>query len=169
MTNYFLFKANWGLLWREVWIPLCKKQSAPTDLFIELYRFTCEKLGLELKDEALSDPKLAKEEFRGLPCCPSNEKTCISLLEGFVNVLSEFEGKISQQYCSLLEQFIERHNLRYVLTQNSKLKLSLIGLLVSQYSTFKNSISQNQGRIECLRELETNIGNLGDEEIERNL
>lgn len=168
MTSYFLFKTNWGALWREVWTPLSKKTSAPVDLFIELYRFAGEKLGSELKAEALNDPNLAKEEFKRLPCCPSSEKACVDILEGFVGVLSEFEGDVSQQYCSLLDGFIERHNLRYILTQNSKLRLSLMGLLVSQYSTFKKAISQNEGRLECLRELETNIGNLSDEDIERN-
>ncbi len=67
-----------------------------------------------------------------------------------------------------LKDFTEKHNLRYFLTSDCKLRLSLTGLLVSQYATLKRAISARQSRNECLRELETNVGRLSDDEVERN-
>ena len=167
MSSHFLLRTNWALLWREIWIPLSKKPDAPVDLFVELYRFRMKKNGLDAKIEVINDPKLAKKEFKRLTC-PSEEKGCVELLEGFMDVLTEFNDNIPQEYASLLKNFIERYNLRYIMTPSSKLKMSLPGLLVSQYSTLKKGLAQSQGLLDCLRELENNIGNLSDDDIERN-
>jgi hypothetical protein len=38
MSSRFLFRTNWDLLWREIWIPLTKRPDVPSDLFVEIYR-----------------------------------------------------------------------------------------------------------------------------------
>src|SRR5208283_5521919 len=101
MSSRFLFRTNWDLLWREIWIPLTKRPDVPSDLFVEIYRFATKELGVELKVEVINDPKLAKKEFKKLSC-PSNEKACVALLEGFVAVLAEFNDEVPRQYASLL-------------------------------------------------------------------
>ena len=165
--NFGLLRLNWRLLYREIWAPLSKTTSAPTDMFIELYRYASTKLEFEPDIEALNDQKLAKEEFKKLPI-PNDEKTCVILLEGYYEVLSQFETNIKDTYYLKLKDFIENHNLRYFLTSDCKLRLSLTGLLVSQYATLKRSISARQSRNQCLRELEINVGRLSDDEVERN-
>jgi hypothetical protein len=65
-----LFKTNWDLLRREIWIPLSKKPDVPSDLFVEIYRFAIKELGMELKVEVINDSKLAKKQFKRLSCPP---------------------------------------------------------------------------------------------------
>ena len=119
--SYFLFRSNWNLLWQELWIPLSENESAPPGLFIELIRYAYRKLGLEPKEEALKSPhaseeereavgaaidktlqvlnnaERAREEFMRLPI-PSNEKLCVTLLEGFYEVLSDLNADIALIY-----------------------------------------------------------------------
>jgi hypothetical protein len=71
--NSFLLRSSWGLLWKNIWLPLGKKTYAPDDMFIELYRCGCRKLRIHPIDEALSDAKLAKAEFKKM-AVPSDEK-----------------------------------------------------------------------------------------------
>jgi hypothetical protein len=168
--NSFLFLANWNALWRELWMPLSKTESAPSDLFIEIYRHATKELGIEPKDEALSDAKLAKEEFKKLPI-PPTEKVCIQTLEGFYEVLSDFKTDIAYKYYLKLKDFIESRNLRYILTPNCKIRLSLTGLLISHYYTLKKSAVQiastDPRRLENLTELEKKIGNIKNDDVER--
>jgi len=165
--NFGLLRFSWDLLYREIWAPISRTTSAPADMFIELFRYATKKLQLDPEIEALHDPKLAKEEFKKLPT-PNDEKTCIILLEGYYEILSQFETDIKNRYYLKLKDFTEKHNLRYFLTSDCKLRLSLAGLLVSQYAILKRAISARQSRNECLRELETNVGRLSDDEVERN-
>jgi hypothetical protein len=163
--NFFLFRSNWDILYREVWLPLSKSASAPPDMFIELFRYASTKLGFEPEIEAFNDPKLAKEEFRKVST-PTDEKTCLSLLEGFYDILSTFNTDINKKYYSKLKEFIERHNLRYSLTPDCKIRLSLTGLLISQYATLKKAIAANQLRAQCLQSLELNIGRINEDTVE---
>lgn len=165
--NFGLSRFNWDRLYREIWAPISKTKSSPADMFIELYRYASKKLELDPNIEALNDQKLAREEFKKLPT-PNDEKTCVILLEGYYEVLSQFETDIKDRYYLKLKDFIEEHNLRYSLTSDCKLRLSLTGLLVSQYAALKRAISARQLRNECLRELEINVGRLSDDEVERN-
>jgi len=155
------------MVYREIWLPLSKSALAPPDMFIELLGYATTKLGFELKVEALNDPKLAREEFKKLST-PPDEKTCLLLLEGFYDVLSTFDTDINKKYYSKLKEFIENHNLGYSLTTDCKIRLSLTGLLVSQYASFRKSISANITRSQCLNELEINIGRLSEATAEGN-
>lgn len=160
--NSFLLRYNWGLLWKDIWATLGKKTYAPDDMFNELYGYECRKLKLKASEEALNDPKLAKKEFKRL-VVPHDERTCIVLLEGFFETLSDFkEERVSCDYRNLLEKFIEQHNLRYFLTQDCKIRLSLSGLIVSQYETLKKAVSDKPLRKHSLISLEKNVGLFND-------
>jgi hypothetical protein len=165
--NSFLFRSNWSFLYNDLWIPLSKSKFAPDDMFIELFRYASRKARSEPKTEALSDPKLAKQEFKKFPT-PTDEKTCLAILEGFYEVLSDFNPKISEKYRSKLQEFIERHNLRYFLTPDCKIRISLVGLIVSQYASLKKAVSTTPLRNNCLLSLEKNIGLLNEDTIEEN-
>jgi hypothetical protein len=165
--SFLSLRSNWTNIYREVWNPVSRSVYAPPDMFIELLRFASRKLGLEPTIEALNDPRLAKEDFKKIPT-PPDEKTCITLMEGFYDVLSQFSPDIQERYCYKLGEFIEGHNLRYSLTADCKIRLSLSGLLVSQYANFKKAISANAARNQCLNELEINIGRLKEAAAEGN-
>lgn len=165
--TFGLLHNNWDLLYPEIWIPLSKMLDAPEDMFIELYRYGTTKLKLELDIETLNDPKKARRAFKKITE-PSNEEACRNLLEGYYDVLSEFDSDINNLYYSKLEEFLLRHNLRYILTKDCKLHLSLPGLLLSQYAMLKQTIASNEHRNDCLKELELNVGRLGEDQVERN-
>lgn len=155
--NSFLIRSNWHFLWRNVWSPLSKKSYAHENMFLDLYTYEYKKLKLKIVKEIYDNPKLAQEEFK-LRIVPIQEKTCIALLEGFYDVLSNFDARLCRDYRNLLDNFIERYNLRYFLTPDCKIRLSLVGLIVSQYAMLKKSVSSNPLRRDCLVNLEKNVG-----------
>lgn len=137
-------------------------------MFIELYDCGCRKLRSPPSEEALNDPKLAKAEFKK-KIMPTNEKTCITLLEEFYNTLSDMvETRTSQDYRRLLEKFIKQHNLRYFLTTDCKIRLSLVGLIVSQYETLRKTVSAKPVRKHALESLEKNVGLFNEDVAEEN-
>jgi hypothetical protein len=139
-------------------------------MFIELLRFGSRKLRLEIRAEALNDQKLAKQEFKkfSTSLSPMNEKLCINLLEGFYDVLSDFNTSLGTIYRNKLQNFLETRNLRYFLTPDCKIRLSLVGLIVSQYAALKKSVAEKPLRSTCLITLEKNIGLLKEDAVEEN-
>lgn len=95
--NFGLLRFSWDLLYQEIWVPLEKSESAPEDMFIELLRHSNKKLGFEPDIEAINDFTWAKKAFRKIPI-PSNEKMCITLLEDFYDILSQFNSDIQKEY-----------------------------------------------------------------------
>jgi hypothetical protein len=160
----FLVGLNWKKLNKTVWTRLEKRKSAPPDMYIELLRFAKRRMGIGIDVatyEALGDPKLAREEFYRLPE-PQNEPKCIELLEGFYSVLQEFKPGIAATYQKELKKFIEERNLRYLVSDDCKLRLSVQGLLVSQYTKLRNRLMGSPDAEQCLRQLETSVSRLKD-------
>ncbi|SRR6266487_834149 len=158
----FLIRPNWKKLNRTVWLSLEKRRSAPIDMYVELLRSARRKLGIQMNvatDEALHDPTLAREQFFSLPG-PSSELKSIEMLEGFYEVLNEFNPKIAAGYTEELREFLEEHNLRYVLSSDCKIQLSIQGLLVSQLMKLRNTLSSNAHVNQSLDQLETTISKL---------
>jgi len=160
----FLLRDQWKKLNRAIWSSLEKRRAAPADMYIELLRFARRIRGIEVDlaaDTALSDPSLAREEFLNLPE-PQNETKCIELLEGYYGILSEFkDGKMAENYRQELAEYVEEHNLRYALTNDCKLKLSLQGLLVSGYSKLRALVSNETTLTQALSQLEESVSRLG--------
>jgi hypothetical protein len=110
-------------------------------------------------DEALHDPALAREEFFALPE-PSDEPKSIEILEGFYDVLNEFNPEIAADYREELGEFIDGYNLRYVLSNECKIQLSIQGLLLSQFMKLRNTIAANSHVSQSLDQLEATISEL---------
>lgn len=137
-------------------------------MFVELYDCGCRKLGIRPDEEILNDPKLAKVDFKN-KIAPVDEKTCIALLEEFYNTLSGMtEKRIGKEYQNLLEKFIRQHNLRYFVTTDCKIRLSLIGLIISQYEVLKKSVSSKPLRKHSLESLDKNVGLFNEDVAEEN-
>jgi hypothetical protein len=164
---FFLVRSHWDKLNKDVWDSIEKSVSAPPDIYIELLRYMTEKHGFQASLEALNDPKLARDEFRRLPA-PLNESLCLRILEGFYEVLLHFGSEIAQKYQVKLSQYVEEHNLRYRLTSQCKFRLTLPGLLMTQYAQLCKSINQNRERTECLTELENGLSSVNNVDGEKN-
>lgn len=146
--------------------------SAPRDMYAELLRSVYEKLhtdpNISPNIEALNDPEIAKAEFKKFQV-PPDELTCISILEGFHDVLSEFSTDIAEKYRLKLSQFLAEHNLRYLLTADCKLELSIQGLLMTQCThLYKSVVNNHQDQIECLEDLQASLSRLGNRGEVRN-
>jgi hypothetical protein len=155
-----LIRSNWHYLWESVWVPLRKKSYASDSMFIELYERQSRKLKLKLDKAAYDDPKIALKEFKKqfVSLEEPTEQACIELLEDFYKILLNMDARLCYDYKILLETFVQRYNLRYFLTADCKIRLSLMGLMISQYATLKDTLSNNPLRHACLTHLEDNVG-----------
>lgn len=160
----FLLRSQWKKQNKAIWSSLEKRKAAPADMYIELLRFARRIQGVQVDlatDTALSDPSLAREKFLNLPERQSETKW-IELLEGYHGVLREFKGgKMAENYRQELAEYVEEHNLRYVLTNDCKLKLSHRGLLVSGYSKLRTLVSNQSTLIQALSQLDESVSRLG--------
>lgn len=164
---FFLIKTHWENLNRKIWGSLEESVAAPYDMYIELLRYLNDKHGFEASWEELNNPELARKKFHEFPN-PQDEATCIGILEAFYEILSQFSTEIAQKYYSKLCQYMEWHNLRYKLTTQCKFRLSLPGLLSTQYTHLQKSISERTERNECLQELENALSKISDADEEKN-
>jgi hypothetical protein len=155
-----LIRSNWHYLWESVWVPIRKKSYATDNMFVELYERQCRKLKLNIVRAVYDDQKIALKEFKKqfVSLEEPTEQTCIELLEDFYGILSNNDARLCFDYRVLLEKFVHRYNLRYFVTADCKIRLSLVGLMISQYATLKKTLSNNQLRSACLTHLEANVG-----------
>jgi hypothetical protein len=83
--------------------------------------------------------------------------------------LQEFKPAIAESYRDEVRKFVEERNLRYVVSDDCKLRLSVQGVLVSQYAKLRNRVMGSPGIEQSLRLLEASITRLKDSvEEERN-
>jgi len=160
----FLIKHNWRRLNKDLWTNLEGRRAAPSDLYIELLRYARRRLSIQIDeatDTALSDPELAREEFFKLPE-PQNEAKCIELLEGYHDTLLDFNPKIAQNFKEELKEFVEEHNLRYAISDDCQFRLSVQGLLLSQYAKLCAELLGTSHIEQSLRQLETSTARLKD-------
>ncbi len=160
----FLVRQNWKDLSNTVWGRLEERGATPEDVFIELLRFTRRTVEVQIDeaaDAALSDPELARQEFLELPT-PQTEGKCIELLEGYYAILGDLsEGKIAKHYKDEIREFVEKHNLRYTVSDNCRFQLSVPGLLVSQFSKLRTGILQDPSLVQAMWQLESSLSRLG--------
>lgn len=164
---YFLIKTHWDNLNKKIWGSLEESVAAPYDMYIELLRYLNDKQRYDASWEELNNPDVARKKFNQFPN-PNNEVTCISILEAYYDILSQFNVQIAQKYQAKLLQYITEYNLRYKLTPKCQFKLSLQGLLVTQYAYLLNIIREKADRLECLNELEAALAKLGEEYEDNN-
>lgn len=168
----FLLNPNWERLHRDVWNSVEKSVSAPADMYVELLRVRLLKLGRDELDkpenfEALNNPEIAKERFKNLSP-PASEKECVSTLESYFDVLQQFGTQVAAKYKEKLMQWVLEHNLRYRVTPDCKMQLTIQGLLVAQYEFLMKSFAGNTHREDAIRDLENSLSKLSDLDEVRN-
>lgn len=170
---------------REIWKSIEKLVSAPEDIYVELYRFLGEELGIPQKASkidasdkdkeeygkymaAINDPKLAREKFREF-IVPPSELACLSVLEGYYRVLSVFPSGVAEKYREKLRDYLVEHNLRYELTSDCRFEITIRGLIATQCAYLQKLVAGNKDREECLTDLEKSLSQLNNAGEEKNL
>jgi hypothetical protein len=131
------FIGVWSETWREIWLPLIDHDSAPDDIFCELYRELAPMLRSQPSVEALADiidnPVQSREAFVSLVANDfAGEHALVMFLEATHSSLEELTGdKLSNLYFNLLSTFIEKFSLRYDLRRPCTLCPTLPGLLTN--------------------------------------
>ena len=124
----------WGETWREIWLPLSEQESAPQDLFCELFREAMSSFKTEAKErklvEAANNTEYAKLIFSSLkPAAFKDEANLISFLESAFTVMQDMAGdNLSNPYFDLVERFLKKYGLRYDLRRPFSLHPTLEGM-----------------------------------------
>jgi hypothetical protein len=159
----FLLKSNWRKMKRAVWTRLEKRSAAPADMYMDLLHFERKTLSIsvdEATDEVLHNPKEARGEFLNPLAEPLVESKCVELLEGYYTVLKDYSAAIADGYKEQLRKYVEEHNLRYTVTDNCKLELTVQGLLASMYSRLRTLVAANAEIKQSLNQLEVSVSRL---------
>jgi hypothetical protein len=168
----FMIKPNWDRLNDELWKALERLKSAPNDMFIELLRYRLMIVGKDELDkskniEILNIPEKSRDHFLTLDA-PSSEKICIDVLRDYYRILRDFPTDIAAKYKERLNEWIIGHNLRYRLTEDCQLELTISGLLLTEYEFLRRSLKNNIDRREALEDLEQILPNLSQTHQLRN-
>jgi hypothetical protein len=131
---------HWEYTPEEIWEPLAAHESAPPDLFNDLYDSAEEFLALPTADalfeEIRNDAVKAREAFYALKGSDFRDETAImEFLEAAYEVIADYdlpgEPEIFKQ---LLREFVRKYNLRYRLDDPFKLRFLLPGSFGNLYS-----------------------------------
>lgn len=155
-----LIKHNFGFLFKEIWENFL---SYPPGIYKEIIQYYYENLkyDLEGKLEIINDENLASDEFREIPSWPIREAICIKILEGIYNLLKDsYDDQLAKKYIHNLQRIFEEYNLRYIITDNGKIGLSIQGLINSLLLRLRKSIDDKKGSRESLQQLEKSITKL---------
>jgi hypothetical protein len=134
------FIGVWSETWRDIWHPLIEEplgendESAPEDLFCELYRALAPALSPRPSIEDLADiidnPVQSREAFEattGSDLC--GERALVGFFEAAHDSLEELGGDaLTNRYFNLLAGFIDKFSLRYDLRRPCVLCPTLPGM-----------------------------------------
>jgi len=155
-----LIKYNFGFIFREIWETFT---SYPNGIYKELIQSYYENLNYDLdyKLEIINNEDLASDEFLNIPSWPIREIICLKILEEFYDVIKDsYNEQLAEEYIDNLQRIFEESNLRYNVTTNGKIGLSIQGLLGSLLLRLRKSVADKKVSSESLRQLEKSITKL---------
>lgn len=127
----------WPEAWRDIWSHLSIEESAPPDLFCELYRELCVALkarpSIEALAEIIEDPARSSAEFERTAAKDLlGEYSVVRFLEAVHPILDDLAGDaLANRYFLLLEAFVQKFNLRYELRRPCTLHPTISGVFAS--------------------------------------
>ena len=157
----------WSEMWRQVWRKLADHKDAPDDLFCELCR-ELNAFRVNPLDEAtelaaiVDDPEQSLVAFRQSKASAlSGERAVINFLERAHSVVENFgKPNLVRKYFSLIEDFIEKYNLRYDLRRPFSLHPTLPGVFARLISDLRKTTAQNVHLNGLMHEFEEAIRDL---------
>ncbi|MDP3096629.1 MAG: hypothetical protein Q8M86_01635, partial [Syntrophales bacterium] len=131
------FIGVWSETWREIWEELASQETAPDDLYCELYRELACALKNRPTSEALADiiddPVQSKEAFFKAKAEDfAGERALVEFFEKTYEIMDDLVGDaLANPYFNLLTAFIEKFSLRYDLRRPCTLCPTLPGIFAS--------------------------------------
>jgi hypothetical protein len=131
------FIAVWEETWTHIWQELIAHESAPADIFPELYRDLSKALDIPPTAQELVDivqePTKSRDRFMAVSSADLvGEKRVVTFLEGVHPLLTELGGEsLSGYYFDLLEGFVRKFSLRYDMQMPCALCPTLPGVFAS--------------------------------------
>lgn len=151
---------SWVYIWDEVWIPLRMFDDSPTDLFVQIYDvasdFIIPKPTSREYEEIINDPIKAELEFQKFqPLNFPDEISLIRFLEQVYRTLNDFGiSGLSEEYKKLIEQFLEKYNLRYKIQEPFRFIFQFPGTFVDLYSQLQEINEENSHLKELITDFE---------------
>ncbi|MFC1786809.1 hypothetical protein ACFLY8_02085 [Halobacteriota archaeon] len=118
---------------------------------------------------AVNDRERARDEFYKLQN-PQTEKDAVSIIEGYHAALKDYSDPLANEYKKLLNNFLIKYNIRYIICEPCTLILTIEGLLATEYDYVKH-LAQNSGsrsRKQLMGVLQNNLMKIETADEERN-
>jgi hypothetical protein len=158
----------WSESWREIWETLASEESAPNDLYCELFRELAIALKKQLNAQELADiiddPLRSKETFQQTRAEElMGERALAEFFEKTHGVLGDLAGDaLANPYFNLLSAFIEKFSLRYDLRRPCILCPTLTGVFASLMHELKRTSSGDAHLDGLMKEFENAVRDLRD-------
>lgn len=120
--------------WLEERVPLPEGFDPHDDLYSEIFRAAYKSLSKEILadldiSELIGSPELAVDFLMNLSGYDfASEYSIIQFLEAVLDTLAEFDDVLPGRYLALMEYFIQKYSLRYVLLDQGKIYPSVTGI-----------------------------------------
>jgi hypothetical protein len=132
-------RGAWEYMGAELWEPLASHDSAPSDLFSDLFAAADEFLSPRPPDseleEARNDPDKARQQFLALMGSDfASESSLVRFLEESRSVIADYDiPGYEDLYRRLLREVLRKYNLRYRLDEPFTLRFLLPGSFSNLY------------------------------------
>jgi hypothetical protein len=162
------FTGVWTETFREIWEPLASQETAPDDLYCELYRELSAALKRKPTPEELADiidnPAQAKAKFESTNVADiEGERALATFFERTHDVLDELAGySLSNSYFNLLFSFVQKFSLRYDLVRPCTLTPTLQGMFASLLRDLRIATSQDPHLDSLMTDFENAVRDIGD-------
>jgi hypothetical protein len=156
----------WSETSREIWDVLAAQETAPRDLFCELYFELSSTLSAKPSAQQLADivddPVRSKEAFENITADQfSGERGLATFFENAHAIFDDFGGdSLSNHYFNLLAMFIDKFSLRYDLRRPCMLCPTLPGVFASLLRDLRAITSQNANLDKLMKEFEEAVRDL---------
>jgi hypothetical protein len=160
------FIGVWAETSREIWEQLSTEETAPDDIYCELYRELSSALKKPPRIEELAniidDPVQAKEAFQNTKAEDlASERALVEFFEKAHEALGDLAGDaLANPYFNLLAAFIQKFSLRYDLRRSCLLCPTLPGVFTSLVRDLKEVTRQDAHLNGLMQDFENAIRDL---------
>jgi hypothetical protein len=160
------FTGVWSETWREIWEELATHETAPDDIFCELYREIVKflKVNPTIEDLAdiVADSLQSQIAFKNIKAEDfASERSIVEFLEKAHTAIDEFGiEELSNEYFNLLFKFAEKFSLRYELRRPCSFCPTLPGVFTNLVRNLKIATSNDAHLNTLMKDFESAIRDL---------